>query len=250
MLSNLAAVVLLAATEVAAHGFVQYIDADGVQYQGYDPGFRYRDPAPRVPGWYANNTDIGFVPPQSFRDPDIICHKVARPGQEYVNVRAGSNITLQWLTWPESHVGPIIDYLAPCPSSGCADVDKTQLEFVKIAQQALKPGITPSTDWLKAWVVDDFIQNGFKWVVTIPSDIKSGDYVLRHEIIALHGAWDTNGAQAYPQCINLRVTDGGDTEVSGGTSPMDFYNAEDPGIHISVYDGLTTYPYPGPSLWR
>ncbi|KXX73561.1 Polysaccharide monooxygenase Cel61a [Madurella mycetomatis] len=250
MFSSLATVVFLAAAEVAAHGFVEFIHADGVQYQGYNPGFRFQDPAPRVPGWYANNTDIGFVGPESFRDPDIICHKIARPGQEYVNVRAGSNITLQWMMWPESHVGPIMDYLAPCPSSGCVDTDKTQLEFVKLAQQALKPDATPSTFWLEAWVVDDFRKNSYKWVVNIPSDIKSGYYVLRHEIIALHSAWGENGAQAYPQCINLHVTDGGDTEVSGGTSPMKFYDAEHPGIHISVYDGLTTYPYPGPALWR
>lgn len=252
MLATLASLLLLGAAQVAAHGFVQYIIADGVQYRGYDPGFRYQDPPPRVPGWYANNTDIGFVAPQSFGDPDIICHKSARPGEEHVRVRAGSNVTLRWLTWPESHVGPILDYLAPCPDSGCAGdaLDKTQLAFVKLAQSGLKPGVAPDTDWLRAWVVDDFIRAGFEWVVTIPRDIRSGYYVLRHEIIALHGAWDANGAQAYPQCINLNVTDGGDTEVAGGASPTGFYDAEDPGIRFSVYSGATTYPFPGPPLWR
>ncbi|RYP08937.1 hypothetical protein DL764_001590 [Monosporascus ibericus] len=235
---------------VHAHGFVQYITANGKTYFGYDPGFRYQNPPPRVPGWYADNPDIGFVPPQSFQNPDIVCHKSARPGEEYVTVQAGSTIRLQWYTWPESHVGPIMDYLAPCPGSDCTTVDKNQLKFVKLAQKGLKPGVTSSTDWLKAWVIDDFIQDGFKWDVQIPRDIKSGAYVLRHEIMALHSAWDTNGAQAYPQCINLNVTNGGDTAVTNGTAPTTFYQADGPGIHINIYNGLTSYPFPGPAVWR
>jgi len=244
------ATTLLLAKGATAHGFVQYIDADGAQYQGYDPGFRFQNPQPRVPGWYADNPDIGFVPPQSFQHADIICHKSSLPGQEYVTVKAGSNITLQWLTWPESHVGPIIDYLAPCPATGCTDVDKEELRFVKVAQQGLKPGVTPSTNWLKAWVVDDFIHNDFKWNFHVPADLKAGMYVLRHEILALHSGWDTNGAQAYPQCINLNVTDGGNTLLSGGVSATRLYTAQDPGVHINIYGGLTEYPFPGPATWR
>jgi len=250
MLLTFAAVALLAAKGTSAHGFVQYIDADGTRYRGYDPGFRFQNPAPSVPGWYADNPDIGFVPPQSFQNADIICHKSSRPGQDLVNVRAGSNITLIWYTWPESHVGPIIDYLAPCPAGGCANVNKEDLKFVKVAQQGLKSTTTPSTDWLKAWVVDDFIKNDFKWTFTVPHDLKAGEYVLRHEILALHSGWDTNGAQAYPQCINLRVTGSGKTEIKEGASPTTFYKADDPGVHINVYSGLAQYPFPGPEVWR
>jgi lytic cellulose monooxygenase (C1-hydroxylating) len=247
---NLLAHLLLAAIGVEAHGFVQYITADGVKYRGYDPGFRFQNPAPRVPGWYADNPDIGFVAPQSFGHLNITCHKAATPGQEYVQVQAGSTITLQWFTWPESHVGPIIDYLAPCPASGCVETDKSELRFVKLAQQALKPGVTSSTDWLKAWVIDDFRQRNYTWDVHIPADLASGSYVLRHEILALHSAWDVNGAQAYPQCINLNVTNGGNTVITGGAAPTTFYHADDAGVHFSVYNGLTTYPFPGPPLWE
>jgi len=96
-----------------------------------------------------------------------------------------------------------------------------------------------------------FIHNDFKWTFQVPYDLKAGEYVLRHEILALHGGWDTNGAQAYPQCINLRVTGSGNTEIKGGgRSPATFYGAEDLGIHINVYSGLTQYPFPGPALWR
>ncbi|PVH74129.1 lytic polysaccharide monooxygenase [Cadophora sp. DSE1049] len=237
---------------VRAHGYVQYIIADGVQSLGYDPGFRYQQPPPAVAGWYADNPDIGYVPTTSYNTSDIICHKSSIPGQKYVDVQAGSTITLTWAPtpWPESHVGPLIDYIAPCPADDCTNVSKADLKFVKLAQQGLKPDVISSTNWLKAWIIDDFRNKNSKWDVLIPRDLKSGAYVLRHEIIALHSAWAVNGAQNYPQCINLNVLNGGETEIADGRSATSFYQPDDPGIHFSVYDGLTSYHFPGPKLWR
>lgn len=39
--------------------------------------------------------------------------------------------------------------------------------------------------------------DGSKWTVTIPSSIASGQYLLRHEILALHSASTLNGGQFY-----------------------------------------------------
>lgn len=44
------------------------------------------------------------------------------------------------------------------------------------------------------------IANNLTSTVAIPSDIAPGNYVIRHEIIALHSAGQENGAQSYPQC--------------------------------------------------
>jgi len=66
-----------------------------------------------------------------------------------------------------------------------------------------------------------FLHNDFKWTFQVPYDLKAGEYVLRHEILALHGGWDTNGAQVYPQCINLGVTGRGNTEIKGGWEVAD-----------------------------
>ncbi|KAK4113186.1 lytic polysaccharide monooxygenase [Canariomyces notabilis] len=151
-----------------------------------------------------------------------------------------------------------MDYLAPCPAAasasggGCTTVSKEELRFVKVAQAGLKRGVTPATDWLKAWVTDDLIKDNFRWTFQVPKDLKSGMYVLRHEIIALHSAWDVEGVQAYPQCINLNVTDGGSTEITGGESATTFYTQGEPGLHINVYNGFNEggYPFPGPALWR
>lgn len=47
---------------------------------------------------------------------------------------AGSELTLTWNTWPDSHKGPIMDYLAPC-NGECTSIDKNSLRFFKIAQK-------------------------------------------------------------------------------------------------------------------
>jgi hypothetical protein len=93
------------------------------------------------------------------------------------------------------------------------------------------------------------MRNGNTWKVTIPSDIAPGNYVLRHEIIALHGAGSPNGAQLYPQCINFEVSGGGSARPSGtvGTS---LYRANDPGILFNIYGNPTSYPIPGPRLYK
>ncbi|KAM0814621.1 hypothetical protein AB5N19_00411 [Seiridium cardinale] len=83
---------------------------------------------------------------------------------------------------------------------------------------------------------------------TIPASVTPGNYVLRHEIIALHGANQPNGAQAYPQCFNLEITgSGADTpSVIPGTQ---LYNSVDPGILYNLYTTpQPSYTVPGPPL--
>lgn len=35
-------------------------------------------------------------------------------------VAAGSTVSLRWTLWPESHVGPVITYMARCANDNCA----------------------------------------------------------------------------------------------------------------------------------
>ncbi|PKS12646.1 hypothetical protein jhhlp_000854 [Lomentospora prolificans] len=141
-----AATVLSLAALASAHGHVATIIAGGVEYPGAVPG---------------------NLEPNGFSSADILCH----------------NVTLVWNTWPESHRGPVIDYLASCGGGDCSSVDKGFLSFAKIAEAGLVSGSNSGT-----WASDELMANGNAWTVTIPSSVAPGYYVLRHEIIALHGA--------------------------------------------------------------
>lgn len=156
---------------------------------------------------------------------------------------AGSTVELQWTPWPESHKGPVIDYLASC-NGECETVDKTALKFFKIDEEGLIDGSSSPGNWAS----DKLIANNNTWVSTIPSDIAPGNYVLRHEIIALHSAYDANGAQNYPQCINLIVTGSG-TASPAGVAGTELYTSTDAGILIDIYKTLDSYVIPGPALY-
>jgi len=47
------------------------------------------------------------------------------------------------------------------------------------------------------WGTETVIKNAGKQVIPIPKCIADGDYLLRAELIALHGAGNAGGAQLY-----------------------------------------------------
>lgn len=85
--------------------------------------------------------------------------------------------------------------------------------------------------------------------LTIPN-LAPGNYVIRHEIIALHAAGQTNGAQAYPQCVNFKVEGSGTTTISGGVPATSFYKATDPGILFNLFTSYNGYTVPGPAVTK
>ncbi|KAF9889627.1 hypothetical protein FE257_007135 [Aspergillus nanangensis] len=227
-----------------AHGYVSNIVVNGVYYRGWNPS---SDPYTSTPpvniGWKTPNLSNGFVTPDDTDTADIICHINATNAAAHATVAAGDKIYLQWqpVPWPDSHHGPVVDYLASCGAS-CETVDKTTLKFFKISGV----GLVDDTTVPGYWADDQLIANGNGWLVQIPSTIAPGNYVLRHEIIALHGAGSANGAQLYPQCFNLQITGSG-TVQPAGVLATSMYTPTDPGILINIYQALSSYIIPGPS---
>lgn len=99
----------------------------------------------------------------------------------------------------------------------------------------------------QTWAAYDLAADNNSWTVTVPSNLASGNYVFRHEIIAVHGASSLDGAQNYPQCVNIAVTGGGSASPSG-TLGTALYSETDPGIYFNPYVNLESYTIPGPAL--
>ncbi|KAF7558037.1 hypothetical protein G7046_g5905 [Stylonectria norvegica] len=233
---------LVSSITVSAHGHVTNLVINGVYYQTYDStSFPYQNNPPVVAGWTIDQLDNGFVKPSDYGSPAIICHRDATPAQAHIEISAGDVITLQWSGWPPSHHGPVLDYLANC-NGPCESVDKTELEFFKIDGLGIIEQGTPGK-----YANDILIDNDYTWTVQIPENIAAGNYVLRHEIIALHNAIDEGGAQNYPQCFNLKITSDGSDEPKGylGT---ELYDEEDPGIFVNIYTDDLKYQVPGPTI--
>ncbi|KAK8076859.1 endoglucanase [Apiospora saccharicola] len=228
---------------VAAHGHVQEIKINGQTYQGYPASSApYENPKVSRIAWADTATDNGFVGPEAYGTSDIACHRGSAPGALSAKVAAGDKVELFWDTWPTSHKGPVIDYMAACDGD-CTKASPGALNFFKIAEAGLVDGsVAPGK-----YASDDLVANNNSWTATIPATLKAGNYVLRHEIIALHSAGQENGAQNYPQCINLEVTGSG-SELPTGTPATKLYTASDAGIKFNIYQKLDSYPIPGPKL--
>ncbi|KAM7198416.1 glycoside hydrolase [Naviculisporaceae sp. PSN 640] len=233
----------LLADSVSAHGYVTGVRVNqGTWFPGSNPSWYYypQGAAPSA-GWNSLNQDNGFIEPAAFQSSNIACHKSATPGQLYVNANAGDTLTVYWNTWPgDSHKGPVINYLASC-NGECTNANAGSLSFTKIDAQGYNNGV---------WATDRITApNNFTTTVRIPPRLRPGNYVLRHEIIALHAAGNDNGAQAYPQCLNVKVGGSGSVSLPGGTPGPNLYRRTDAGIKFNLYSGFSSYPIPGPALW-
>lgn len=76
--------------------------------------------------------------------------------------------------------------------------------------------------------------NGAAADVVIPKTLAPGNYLIRHEIIALHLATQRGGAEFYPSCAQLRVG-GSQTGRPAENELVSFpgaYSDNDPGIYV------------------
>jgi hypothetical protein len=202
----------------------------------------YVQPPPVLIAWATDYNDNGFVDGTEYTNPDIICHKAAKPAQITAPVKAGGKVTFQWTPWPTSHHGPVITYMAPC-NGNCSTVDKTTLEFFKVDQGGLLNDNPPPG----TWETDVLISQNNSYTITVPTGLKPGGYVIRHEIIALHTAQQKDGAQNYPQCISVTVSGSG-SELPSGTLGTALYHDTDPGLEIDIYESISSYTIPGPAM--
>ncbi|KAL5519510.1 hypothetical protein ACEPAH_1193 [Sanghuangporus vaninii] len=176
-------------------------------------------------------------------DPSLTLHPTtsfATEGQTHLHTfqtSAGTNDPADPID--SSHKGPIISYLAQIPDATQSDV--SGLKWFKIYEDGLD---TSSGQW----AVDKLIANEGKATFNLPSCIPAGQYLLRHEIIALHAASSYPGAQFYMECAQLEITGGGSASPATISFPG-AYQGSDPGITINIYQNLSNYTIPGPAVF-
>ncbi|KAF2254770.1 lytic polysaccharide monooxygenase [Trematosphaeria pertusa] len=198
----------------------------------------------RVPSYDGPITDVSSN--------DIVCNGGPNPTQKtstIITVQAGSSAKLTWrhtLTSTASdvidasHKGPVMAYMKKV--SNAATDSGVGSGWFKIAEDGL--------DSSGKWGVDRLIANQGIQTVTIPQCIAPGQYLLRGELIALHGAQSANGAQFYMECAQINVTGGSASKTPSSVSLPGAYKASDPGILYNLYTGQKTYTAPGPSVFK
>lgn len=136
-------------------------------------------------------------------------------------------------------------YLSKVPDATTADGSTGWFKIFEDSWSK-KAGSTRGDD--DNWGVKDLNTCCGKMDVKIPSDIAPGDYLLRAEVIALHTAGQSGGAQLYMSCYQLSVTGGGSATPATVKFPG-AYKASDAGIMVNIHAALSTYVPPGPAVY-
>ncbi|KAK4456767.1 family 61 putative glycoside hydrolase [Cladorrhinum samala] len=244
-----------AATTVSAHGYVDNATINGQYYQFYQP---YQD---QYMGEWAPKRISRAVysngPVENVTSIDVQCGGISAEGRIgsspaplHAPAEAGSTVNLKWTYWPDSHMGPMLTYMARCPDSGCQDwLPESEKVWFKIHQDGrhTEDKVWPDDIWATTPFM--YYENaGYNY--TIPSCLKPGYYLVRHEIIALHSAWAESGAQFYPSCHQLQVSgEGTVVPTTGLVSFPGAYEANHPGIHVNVWNA-GGYTIPGPEVFE
>ncbi|KAK3689888.1 glycosyl hydrolase family 61-domain-containing protein [Podospora appendiculata] len=184
---------------------------------------------------------------------DLACNggpNPTTPSANIITVTAGSTVKAVWRHTLTSGADDIIDASHKGPT----------LAYLKKVDNALTDtGI--GGGWFKIqesgysngkWAVDTVIANGGLQYIDIPACLPNGQYLLRAEMIALHAAGSTAGAQLYMECAQINVVGGSGTASPSTYSIPGIYKATDPGILINIYSMTTTssYTIPGPALFQ
>jgi hypothetical protein len=125
--------------------------------------------------------------------------------------------------------------------SGCTGSGKS---WFKIDQDGMDAPPLSGTSWGTAKVYKNLY-----WESTIPASLAPGNYLIRHELLALHQA---NAPQFYAECAQLVVSGSGTASPSGEylANIPGYASQNDPGIMVDTYGSkATTYTPPGPKVW-
>ena len=240
---------------VTSHGYVVKFEIDGTTYPAYNFAVeqKYGKPTRNIEWAFPEQPIQGAGPVLDVDSPDIACRKNPIAPQLTAKARAGSKIKFQWSTYFDDHKGPVITYIGLIKDP---NVKPQEVSFFKIDEAAYDPST-------KIWGSTTLIKANNSRTVTIPSDIKAGRYMIRHEILSLHFSGGRNyvlpngtervetGAQFYPQCINVDITGSG-TATPPGVKFPGAYRAQDPGVRVNSYEGLgvSGYTPPGPPVYE
>ncbi|KFA66208.1 hypothetical protein S40285_05094 [Stachybotrys chlorohalonatus IBT 40285] len=182
------------------------------------------------------------------RSSDIICNQggidddvLAATGT--YRVAAGDEVGFK-INEYLGHPGPLAVYLSRAPN-GNVQTYKGDGDWFKIYQATTSNLTADPIHWAS------FVGGGVRsFTFTLPRQLPSGQYLMRAEHLALHGAGTFGQAQFYMGCAQIEVTNGG----TGTPGPLvrfpGAYTGYEPGILINMYwPPVRNYTAPGPVTW-
>ncbi|KAK1752599.1 glycoside hydrolase [Echria macrotheca] len=240
--ATFSAVALLAA-DVAAHGAVTSYIIDGKTYPGYQ-GFSPANSKNVIQRQWSD-----YNPIFQCSDAKMRCNGGTSATMN-ATVPAGGDVAAVWQQWTHSQ-GPILVWLYKCPGafSSCTGEGVGWFKIDEAGFHGDGVKVFLDTEKPSGWDIAKLVGGG-SWKSTIPKNLAPGNYLMRHELIALHQA---NNPQFYPECAQIVVTGSGTGEPDSSYKAAipGYCKQSDPNIKVPINDHSLpqTYKVPGPPVW-
>lgn len=102
---------------------------------------------------------------------------------------------------------------------------------------------------LHRWCTEEIIENNGLLSVNIPSDLASGPWLVRTELLALQSA-EINDPQFYIGCAQIFYTSTGTSLPADTISIPGYVKAGDASVSFNVYQPTWPYTIPGPAAYK
>jgi len=245
MLTSVISTLGLLAAGVSAHGAVTSYIIDGKTYPGYQ-GFSPANSKNVIQRQWPDYNPITSCTAAKLR-----CNG-GTSATESAPVQPGSKVSAVWQQWTHAQ-GPVLVWMYKCPGA-FSSCDGSGSGWFKIDEGGFKGDgktVFLDTERPSGWDIAQLVGGNKQWTSTIPQGLAPGNYLIRHELIALHQA---NAPQFYPECAQIVV--GG----SGTAQPDASYKAAIPGyckdsdsnirVPINSRTIPQTYVVPGPPVYK
>jgi len=240
-LTSVLTTVAILAAEVAGHGAVTSYVIAGKTYQGYN-------------GFAPSSTPViqrqwpDFNPTLSASDFKVRCNGGTSAGLS-APVKPGDSVEAIWSQWTHSQ-GPIMVWMYKC-SGDFSSCDGSGAEWFKIDESGFSgdgKSVFLDSETPSGWGIAKLVGGNKGFTSTIPN-LKPGNYLIRHELIAMHQA---GAPQWYAECAQLQVTGSGTGEPTQKTSIPGYAKQSDSNISFNINNHSLpqTYTMPGPPVFR
>lgn len=203
-----------------------------------------------APYQYVRSTTNSNSPVTDVSSDGIICNIGSnnadiRAATETYTVAPGDEIGFN-INSELGHPGPLAVYMSKAPDGTAASDYLGDGDWFKVYAATTRA----ITDAGLEWATFPSSVGIHNFTFELPAETPPGQYLLRGEHIALHGASEVGGAQIYLGCAQIEVSGSG----SGSPSPVvkfpGAYTGEEPGLVINIYwPPPTSYEAVGPATW-
>ncbi|KAI9163100.1 Endo-beta-1,4-glucanase D [Paramyrothecium foliicola] len=199
---------------------------------------------------YVRRVKNSNSPVTDVKSPNIVCNvggndADSRAATKTYTVKPGDQIGFD-INSDLGHPGPLAVYLSRAPDGVSANNYVGDGDWFKVYELTTSAINSQGLQW--ATFPNSVGSQNFTF--TLPSNLRPGNYLVRPEHIALHGAGQVGGAQFYLGCAQIQVTGSG----TGNPSPVvkfpGAYTGTEPGVVVNLYWPVpTSYTPPGPRTW-